>query len=158
MAESTFSAPPSQIHCVMRMASEQQVRQYLAYWFQLGKGVVVQGKPQKLLPRPVIAGNRYSPEFEATWQHVLVQAGQCYLEGTIQTIAELLSPVWDINPCARCSMPVPFRSPGLPPSLECPCADLPDWPNTEMPQPREPVDTSDRLLQIRDRLRQSANS
>jgi hypothetical protein len=141
------------------MASEQQVRQYLAYWFQLGKGVVVQGKPQQLLPRPVIAGNRYSPEFEAIWQQVSGdQASQCYLEGTLQTIGELLSPVWEINPCARCSMPVPFRSPGLPPSLECPCTDLPDWPNTDAPSPREPVNTVDRLIQIRDRLRQSANS
>ncbi|MDX2229022.1 MAG: hypothetical protein NW220_05270 [Leptolyngbyaceae cyanobacterium bins.349] len=139
------------------MASEQQVRQYLAYWFQLGKGIVVEGKQQTLLPRPVIQGNRYSPEFEATWQQILAEtAGDCYLEGTSQTIAELLTPAWEINPCARCSMPVPFHSPGLPPVLECPCSDLPDWPNTEAPLPREPIDTHTQLGQIRDRLRQSA--
>lgn len=139
------------------MASEQQVRQYLAYWFQLGKGVVIQSTKKILLPRPVIQGNRYSSEFESTWKQITAQpAGDCYLEGTSQTIKDLLSPGWEINPCARCSMPVPFRSPGLPPSLECPCSDLPDWPNTEIPQPREPVDNDTQLMQIRDRLRQSA--
>lgn len=138
------------------MASEQQVRQYLAYWFQLGKGVVIQNTHQTLLPRPVIQGNRYSPEFEDTWKQVTAQsAGDCHLEGTAQTIQELLSPLWDIDPCARCSMPVPFRSPGLPPVLECPCSDLPDWPNTEMPQPRAPINSANQLMQIRDRLRKS---
>lgn len=138
------------------MASAQQVRQYLAYWFQLGKGVVFQDNGNMILPRPVIQGNSYSPEFESTWQAIIAHADACYLEGTVQTIAELLSPLWEINPCARCSMPVPFHSPGLPPTLECPCSDLPDWPNTDMPQPRAPVDTPSRLLLIRDRLRQSA--
>lgn len=136
------------------MASEQQVRQYLAYWFQLGKGIVIPAQQHPLLPRPVIRGNRYSPEFEAVWQETIADQ-DCYLEGTNQSIGELLSPLWEINPCSRCSMPVPFRSPGLPPALECPCSDLPDWPNTEMPQPREPVDSADQLRQIRDRLHQS---
>ncbi|MBF2025445.1 MAG: hypothetical protein IGS48_01585 [Oscillatoriales cyanobacterium C42_A2020_001] len=136
------------------MASEQQVRQYLAYWFQLGKGVVVRGDREALLPRPVIQGNRYSPEFEASWQRILADgAGNCYLDGTHQTIAELLTPFWEINPCARCSMPVPFRSPGLPAEPECPCSDISDWPNTEIPQPRSPVDTQSQLSLIRDRLR-----
>ncbi len=140
------------------MASAQQVRQYLAYWFQLGKGVVTHGGRETLLPRPVIQGNRYSPAFEAIWEKISTpQAGDCYLEGTAQTIAELLTPAWEINPCARCSMPVPLHSPGLPPVLECPCADLSDWPNTNVPPPRAPVDTSNQLLQIRDRLRQSAH-
>jgi hypothetical protein len=141
------------------MASEQQVRQYLAYWFQLGKAVVIQGGQERLLPRPVIQGNSYSSEFEATWQKIMaIAAGDCYLEGTPQTIAELLTPAWEINPCARCSMPVPLHSPGLPPVLECPCSDLPDWPNTDMPQPRAPIDTANQLLLIRDRLQQSAHA
>ncbi|MDX2241817.1 MAG: hypothetical protein NW224_14115 [Leptolyngbyaceae cyanobacterium bins.302] len=136
------------------MASEQQIRQYLAYWFQLGKGIVIPDKQKPLLPRPVIQGNHYSSEFEAVWREIMMNQ-DCYLEGTHQSIAQLLSPLWEINPCARCSMPVPFRSPGLPPALECPCSDLPDWPNTEIPQPREPVDNAIQLTQIRDRLRQS---
>ena len=138
------------------MASEQQVRQYLAYWFQLGKGVVIRGGQSILLPRPVIQGNRYSPEFEAGWQQLMAKnAGDCYLEGTTQTIAELLTPTWEITPCARCSMPVPLHSPGLPPVPECPCSDLPDWPNNEVPPPRQPVDTSAQLGQILERLRQT---
>ncbi len=139
------------------MASEQQVRQYLAYWFQLGKRVLIQGGEEALLPRPVIQGNRYSQEFEACWQKIYpANARAAYLEGTNQTVAELLSPVWEINPCSRCSMPVPIRSVGLSVSPECPCFDLPDWPNSEIPQPHAPVDSQALLLHIRDRLRQAS--
>jgi hypothetical protein len=135
------------------MASEQQVKQYLAYWFQLGKGVVIRGGEDTLLPQPVIQGNRYSQEFENCWQTVLSPAsGDCHLEGTNQTIAELLTPAWEIDPCGRCSMPVPVKSIGVLSSLECPCIDLDDWPNTEVPQPRSPVDSQNLLSQIRDRL------
>lgn len=137
------------------MASEHQVKQYLAYWFQLGKRVMLNGGEESLMPRPVIQGNRYSQEFEDCWQRVkLPESGDCYLEATNQTIAELLSPAWEINPCSRCSMPVPIRSVGVA-SLDCPCIDVPDWPNTEMPSPRAPIDSQNRLLKIRDRLRQS---
>jgi hypothetical protein len=135
------------------MASEQQVKQYLAYWFQLGKGVVIRGGEDTLLPQPVIQGNRYSQAFEDCWQTVLSpEAGDCHLEGTNQTIAELLTPAWEIDPCSRCSMPVPIKNVGVLPSLECPCIDLDDWPNTEIPQPRSPVDSQNLLSQIRDRL------
>jgi hypothetical protein len=148
-------ASPSLVDTVM--ASENQVRQYLAYWFQLGKGVVIRGGADVLLPRPVIAGDRYSQAFEECWQQLIAtDSGDCYLEGTSQTIAELLSPAWEINPCSRCSMPVPVRSVGVA-ALECPCIDIPDWPNTEVPTPRAPVDNQTLLMRIRDRLRQ-ANS
>ncbi len=134
------------------MASEQQVRQYLAYWFQIGKGIVIHNKQETLLPRPVIQGNRYSDEFETCWQRVSSpDAGDCYLEGTNQTIVELLSPSWEINPCARCSMPVPFKTLGIA-SLECTCNDVPNWPDTEMPAPRSPVNNQAQLQKIRDRL------
>lgn len=148
-------ASPSLVNHVM--ASEHQVRQYLAYWFQLGKGVMIRGGAEVLLPRPVISGDRYSPAFEECWQQVMSpDSGDCYLEGTSQTIAELLSPAWEINPCSRCSMPVPVRSIGVA-SLECPCIDIPDWPNTEVPTPRAPVNNQTLLMRIRDRLRE-ANS
>jgi hypothetical protein len=138
------------------MASELQVKQYLAYWFQLGKPVLINGGAESLLPRPVIQGDRYSQAFEECWQKVQAAGFQsCYLESTSQTIADLLSPVWELNPCSRCSMPVPVRSIGVS-SLECPCIDIPDWPNTEMPQPRAPIDTQNILLRIRDRLRQTS--
>jgi len=134
------------------MASEPQVKRYLAYWFQLGKKVVLRNGQSSVLPQPVIAGDRYSDQFEQLWQQLLSpDSGDCYLEGTQETIRELLTPKWDIDPCARCEMPVPMINVGLPPEL-CPCNDLPTWPNTELPAPREPINSTSRLQAIRDRL------
>jgi hypothetical protein len=138
------------------MASEQDVKQYLAYWVQLGKGVVIPGERQPIVPASVICGSRYSAEFEALWARVRLPAsGDCYLQGTQQTIAELLTSRWAIDPCARCAMLVPMPNFGLP-SLECPCTDVPNWPNTELPLPRSPVSSYERLGTIRDRLRPPA--
>lgn len=134
------------------MASPDQVRQYLAYWFQLGRKVLIKNGQQALQAQPVISSTRYSDEFEAAWQQILSpDSGNCYLEGTNETIAELLTPAWELNPCARCSMPVPTRSAGMPPEA-CPCNDLSDWPNTSIPLPRAPVDSQTQLRDIRDRL------
>ncbi|NDJ19552.1 hypothetical protein [Myxacorys almedinensis] len=135
------------------MASEQHVKQYLAYWVQLGKRVIVHNGQKAILPKTIIAGDRYSQEFEDLWNFTRSSAsGDCYIEGTEQTFSELLRPDWEINPCSRCAMPVPTRTIGLPPE-SCPCFDLPHWPNTEMPQPREPVSSQASLSNIRDRLR-----
>ncbi len=135
------------------MASEQQVKQYIAYWFQLGKRVLIQNGQATLQPQSVIAGDRYSEDFEECWQTILSKnSKECYLEGTHQTIDELLAPQWEINSCARCLMPVPMATVGLPP-VECPCSDLPNWPDNQTVQPRSPVSTQNRLLEIRDRLR-----
>jgi hypothetical protein len=132
------------------MASTDQVRQYLAFWFQLGKGLVIGQEIQR--PEPVITGDRYSPEFEACWQRVMQLEGKnCYLQGTIQTIDQLLSSEWELSACARCEMPVPMLSLGMR-SPGCPCEDMPLWPNTELPAPRVPVDSRAQLDQIRDRL------
>ncbi|MDW8202965.1 MAG: hypothetical protein RML75_17355 [Cyanobacteriota bacterium SKYGB_h_bin112] len=134
------------------MASSQDVRQYLAYWFQLGKRVLSSGGSQALLPRVVIAGDRYSDVFETCWREILVNPSAYYLEGTTQTIADLLSPKWELLPCARCSMPVPMPSIGLADSSSCPCSDLPMWPNLELPSPRSPVNSQKTLENIHDRL------
>ncbi|MGB5963398.1 MAG: hypothetical protein WBG73_22365 [Coleofasciculaceae cyanobacterium] len=133
------------------MASEQQVKRYLAYWFQLGKKVVIGNGQSSVLPQPVIAGDRYSDQFEQIWQQLISSDGDCYLEGTQETISDLLTPRWDVSPCARCEMPVPVVNVGMPPEL-CPCNDLPTWPNTELPAPRDPVNSTGRLQGIRDRL------
>jgi hypothetical protein len=134
------------------MASSDQVKRYLAYWFQLGKPLVLNNRQETLLPNPVLQNNRYSSEFEACWNRVLEFDGNgCYLEGTSQSINELLSSHWDIEPCARCAMPVPMVSLGAQ-GLDCPCNDLDTWPNSELPQPRSPVDSRAQLNQIRDRL------
>jgi hypothetical protein len=138
------------------MASPDQVKQYFAYWFQLGKGVRFQNGRSPLLPKTVIHGNQYSPEFEGVWQQILAKPEDCYLDGTQETTAELLTPAWEINPCSRCAMPMPLKSVGVA-SLECPCVDVPGWPNTEIPQPRSPVDSQTQLTKIRDRLKNLAN-
>ncbi|MBD1832826.1 hypothetical protein H6F74_17655 [Trichocoleus sp. FACHB-90] len=138
------------------MASEHQVRQYIAYWFQLGKKVLIHNGKEALLPQPVIRGDRYSEEFESCWQKIISpESGDCYLEGTHETIAQLLTPGWDVSPCGRCQMPVPIKTVGMPPEL-CPCNDLPNWPNTEVPQPRSPVSSQSRLIEIRDRLQRAS--
>lgn len=134
------------------MASKEEVRQYLSYWFQLGKKVLMGNGQEALLPQPVIRGDRYSQEFEDCWRQILsLDSGDCYLEGTEETVAELLTPAWDVTSCARCAMPVPVRNVGMPP-LSCPCNDLSSWPNTEIPAPRSPVNTQAQLMDIRDRL------
>jgi len=138
------------------MASEHQVRQYIAYWFQLGKKVLIHNGKEALLPQPVIQGDRYSEEFESCWQKIISpESGDCHLEGTQETIAQLLTPGWDVSPCGRCQMPVPIKTVGMPPEL-CPCNDLPNWPNTEVPQPRSPVSSQSRLIEIRDRLQRAS--
>ncbi|MGC1393781.1 MAG: hypothetical protein WA828_05820, partial [Coleofasciculaceae cyanobacterium] len=104
-----------------------------------------------VLPQPVIAGDRYSDQFEQIWQQLISSDGDCYLEGTQETISDLLTPRWEVSPCARCEMPVPVVNVGMPPEL-CPCNDLPTWPNTELPAPRDPVNSTGRLQGIRDRL------
>lgn len=132
------------------MASPDQVKQYLAYWFQLGKPLVI--KDKAILPQPVIQGSSYSPEFEDCWQQAMQSGGRgCHLEGTLQSVSELLSAQWELTSCARCEMPVPTISLGVQPA-ECPCFDLPTWPNLELPRPRSPVDSHAQLNQIRDRL------
>ncbi|WP_414565606.1 MULTISPECIES: hypothetical protein [unclassified Anabaena] len=134
------------------MASKQEVKQYLAYWFQLGKKVVTSNGKESFLPQPVLQGDRYSAEFEECWQKILSQpTGDSYLEGTHETIHELLTPAWEMSPCGRCDMPVPIRSLGMP-ALSCPCNNLPNWPNTELPSPRSPISNEEQLMVIRARL------
>jgi hypothetical protein len=133
------------------MAKEQDVKRYLAYWFQLGRQVVVGNGQAYLLPQPVLKGDSYSPEFEECWLEIYSQAGECHLEGTDETIAELLTPAWEMLPCSRCDMPIAMRNVGMP-ALFCPCNTLPNWPNTELPGPRSPISTEEQLKLIRDRL------
>ncbi len=138
------------------MASEQQVKTYLAYWFQLGKHLQWRDGREKSLPQPIIEGYRYSQEFETCWQQIMATEGKdCYLEGTNHTINDLLSSTWNIESCARCAMPVPMINLGIQP-LECTCNDLDNWPNQELPQPRSPVNSVARLQGIKSRLNKKA--
>lgn len=134
------------------MASKDQVKQYIAYWLQLGKKVVIRNGDRSLLPEKIIVGDRYSEEFEACWQQILSpDSGDCYIEGTDETIAELLNSQWEIISCSRCVMPIPLRTQGMPPNC-CPCFDLSTWPNPELPHPRSPVCNQAHLSSIRHRI------
>ncbi len=138
------------------MASSQQVRAYLAHWFQLGKSVILQRSRRRCLPNPIFYHETYSSEFEDCWRDIQAVDGQdCYLEGTDQTIAELLSPQWEINDCSRCVMPVPMAVGTIAQMQACPCQDLPSWPNEEIPKPRKTVDSQRYLGSIRDHLQSS---
>lgn len=140
------------------MASPQAVKKYLAYWFQLQKPVIIARQNKAILPKRVIMGDRYSLEFERCWDLISAPAtGDCYVQGTIQTIQQLLSPKWNISDCARCSMPVPIIDVGAQES-SCICNDLDNWPNDQLPSPREPVDDSKALGNIQRRLNRTSQS
>jgi hypothetical protein len=132
------------------MASPQEVRQYLAHWFQLGKSINI-NHGQTLRPQRIFHVNEYTAEFEDCWQQAIA-AQDCYLEGTNQTIADLLSAQWDLVACARCTMPIPLPAVGLPQDQHCPCNDLPNWPNQELPLPRSPVEVVTKMDDLRQRL------
>ncbi|HEY9887986.1 MAG TPA: hypothetical protein V6D02_06255 [Candidatus Obscuribacterales bacterium] len=133
------------------MASVQKVQTYLAYWFQLGKPVVFEKSQTQCLPTPIFEGHRLSLAFEQCWQRILAHAPECFLSGTNESIADLLTDAWEIDGCSRCTMPVPLLVQGIKLS-PCPCADLPSWPNDEVPQPREAVCSTHHLTSIRERL------
>lgn len=134
------------------MATEAKIKQFLAYWFQLGKGVIIKNGQYLLKVQSVIKGDTYSKEFEECWQKVISpESGDCYLEGTTETIGELLTSEWEILNCSRCEMPVPLRIRGRPPEC-CPCFDLPNWPDYDKPQPRSPVDSKSYLSNLCQRL------
>ena len=134
------------------MASPTDVKHYLAYWFQLGKQVLDDDGQTRYKTKTVIQGDRFSPEFERCWQSITQKSGESlYLEGTDETIAELLSPAWEMTRCARCEMPVPV--PKVEHSVRpCPCNDLPSWPNEEIPMPRLPISTHHQLNRLREQL------
>jgi hypothetical protein len=134
------------------MANTIDVKNYIACWMQLGRSMWLQGGQQQRQVQQVLNGEQYSQEFEDCWQQVLApDGGDCYLDGTTVTVNELMSPTWEIVDCARCHMPVALPTAGLPP-VECPCQPLPNWPNTELPCPRPPVQTLDYLRSIQARL------
>ncbi|MEB3826280.1 ATP-binding protein [Phormidium sp. CCY1219] len=121
------------------MASQSRVKKYLADWLQLGQTVWLDNGAIAKTPKSIICGNSYSTEFQQLWQTLRSPtSGICYLQGTEQTIAELLTPRWEILDCARCSMPIPLPTAGMSP-MTCPCHDLPHWPNMQLPTPRSPI-------------------
>ena len=139
------------------MASRDEVKKYLAHWFQLGKAVISEKNDKTYLPENIIQGNRYSPAFEQCWDLMVANQKAFYLRGTDQTVADLLSPAWEIASCARCNMPIPMPQVERKPH-PCPCEDLSNWPNNELPGPRSPIDSQAHLGKLRSRLQQSSTS
>ena len=135
------------------MANKTQVKQYLAYWFQLGKKIIIPSRNEGIVPDKVLNTHNYSSEFEQLFESVTQYptAQDSYLEGTQQTIAELLSSQWEISNCARCAMPVPVIESGMQP-ISCVCDDLNNWPNNDLPHPRSPVSSQQNLGRIRGSL------
>ncbi len=136
------------------MAESEKVKKYIAYWFQLGKKIVIPSQNTAVLPSRILNIHGYSSEFEECWQLVSDEkTGDCYLEGTSQTIQQLLSSKWEISECARCSMPVPMIDIGVQ-SSPCVCNDMENWPNNQLPSPRQPIDNQKKLRRISDSLKQ----
>jgi hypothetical protein len=129
------------------MALEADVKKYVACWMQLGTKVWFRnGQPAQVAQ--VVRRGRYTSEFEIFWNNICKQPnGDVHLDGTEITFQELMSNNWDIVSCARCTMPVAMTSAGVQP-LGCPCQGLENWPNTELPCPRAPIDDLARLKSI----------
>jgi hypothetical protein len=135
------------------MALPTQVKTYLSYWFQLGRGVRMPLAAGPVKPAAVLADGGYSTEFEALW-HQLTQpqmAASSYLDGTEQTIAQLLETTWEIQDCARCNLPIPMKVAGLP-SQSCPCDALKILPDIAEIPPRAPIDSQATLRRLCERL------
>ncbi len=135
----------------MNMASNEQVKRYLAHWFQLGKCVICPKRQETIRPQEIFRGHCYSAEFEKCWEKILHTDADCYLEGTEQTIQQLLSPAWEIIECPRCDLPIPMTVAGVS-SPVCTCFDLSGWPNDELPSPRVPANTTTHLHRLRQRF------
>jgi len=133
------------------MASVQKVQSYLSYWFQLGKPVLFEHDSSQCLPVPIFQDTEYSPAFQQCWGRIMQHPSECFLRGTDESVADLLSEEWEIVGCARCPMPMPMPVRGIK-VAPCPCADLPSWPNSEMPHPRDGVCTHEQLGNLQQRL------
>ncbi|AFY74861.1 hypothetical protein Syn7502_02936 [Synechococcus sp. PCC 7502] len=135
------------------MATNIEVKEYLAKWLQIGKKISIDDV-QISMPQ-VIRGEAYTPEFEQLWDYV--QQAIATLNGTNETIQDLLKPEWEIITCAVCEMPISSLSSGYRQIKSCPCSDLSMHPNLETIAPRSPITTSIYLQNISDRLTKCAN-
>ena len=134
------------------MASPKEVQTYLAYWFQLGKPVHISNGRVTQRPIPVLEGNQFSRAFQDCWQTIMAMDGRdCYLEGSQETIEQLLSSQWEITDCARCGIPIAMPV-LLPVAQLCPCGDIDNWPNDELPAPHMPINDRKHLGRLKTRL------
>jgi hypothetical protein len=135
------------------MAASNVVKDYLAQWMQVGKKVLIDGKNESVSICKIIDGEKYAPEFETLWAEIsTTNAKTAYLEGTNETILELLSDKWELIECPRCSLPSACIDVGVRETQPCPCDTMKLWPNLETIAPRKPVTTTQYLNNICDRL------
>jgi hypothetical protein len=134
------------------MASAIRVKEYLSQWLQLGQNICFDapssGSQQCLPCRRVIAGERYSAEFEELWQKVLDAPHRAHFAGGEDSFAYLLRPEVEVAPCPRCDLLTPCKSLGVRDATACPCEGRvpPLDPNGLMP--RSPVQTRTHLSRI----------
>lgn len=140
------------------MASRTLVKNYLAQWMQMGKGVSLSAHGKEIHIGKILQGERYSPQFNQLWEDIsTTKAQEAYLSGTNQTISELLDNHWEIIACARCNLLVPSLDLGARVPVCCPCDDLPNHPNLDSVTPHVPVALADRLDEICDRISKGAS-
>ena len=133
------------------MATSQDIKSFIAQWLQLGKSVEQLDGSFCFKPEKIHGYQGYSQEFEDWWQEFERQAHKWALSGTKEPLDALYGDNWEITDCARCDMPIPILVAGLN-DVDCPCSDLPHWPNLELPHPHTPDESKSRLGMIRDRL------
>jgi hypothetical protein len=139
------------------MSNYDAVKQYFAQWLQMGKRVFVEKQNNFVAINRVIKGESYSDEFEHLWAEISDPgSGDVYLEGTNETVQELLGPKWETIGCARCDMLVPCLSAGPRDIPVCPCHDLGCFPNLDSIPARAPVITNKYLSNIITRLEATA--
>jgi len=139
------------------MASRTLVKNYLAQWMQMGKGVTLSNYGEEVHIHKIIQGERYSPLFNKLWDEIITkQAAEAYLTGTSQTIGDLLSNKWEIIGCARCNLLVPSLDLGARVPVCCPCDDIPNHPNLDSISPHIPVTLVQHLEDLCDRLAQKS--
>lgn len=137
------------------MATHQEIRHYLTHWFQLGKRIIINGTPHTIAP--TLNTDRPSAEFEILWQEILANPHLAYLEDSEIDLAQLLTGTWEIVDCARCEMPIPLKIAGIIDN-HCICQNMDTWPNSDTLEPHNPINTTQHLQQLRQRLTSSSQS
>jgi hypothetical protein len=137
------------------MATHQEIRHYLTHWFQLGKRIIINSTPRTIAP--TLNTDRPSAEFETLWQEILANPHLAYLEDSEIDLAQLLTGTWEIIDCARCEMPVPLKIAGIIDN-HCICQNMDTWPNSDTLEPHNPINTTQQLQQLRQRLTSSSQS
>lgn len=136
------------------MASSEQVKQYIASWLQLGRSILVEdnGDTRGISAAKVIEGDRYTQDFEEIWQLISTsKSDRSYLQGTNETVAQLLAPSWEIVHCSLCNMLIALPQVGAK-AAPCPCHDLSGWPDNNLPIPTGAHDSQFSLQKICQRL------